>query len=380
MSPTSLPSPCRNPLLQLIDQQAELYLVVIDDSGRVRYANQFACRLAGGPLVGQPLSDQLVLFGAPFDPATLLENYQRSAQPQALTVQVANDLPRTFYFRLQRQDGDLLLLGEINGDDIALLRRNLIEANNELSNLTRQYQKANSELTKLNQQKNHFLGVAAHDLRNPLASILAYCDFLLEDIDQTNDEQIRFVQIIQNSSHYMLGLLEKLLDIARIEAGKLKLEMQPTALDLLIRNNLDINRPLAQKKGIALQFHSHESVPPLRLDPMKIEQVLNNLLSNAIKFSHSGSTIRVELFRTGDCATVAVHDQGIGIATKDLAQLFQPFTTLNARGTAGETTTGLGLAIVQKIITGHQGRIWVESHEGRGTSFFFSLPLTGTEI
>ena len=255
------------------------------------------------------------------------------------------------------------------------LYEDLSRVNNELANLQREMFKKNAELVKLNEQKNRFLGMAAHDLRSPLGVILTYSEFLeSEAASVLNAEQREFVTTIKEVSEFMLRMVTDLLDVAAIESGQLNLDRQSTDLAQLILRNVKLNRLLATKKDITVEFDPPDVPTMFSLDPGKIEQVLNNLIGNAIKFSHRGTKVRIRLSYSAGWATVAVVDQGQGIPSLDLSKLFKPFSKTSVRSTAGEQSTGLGLAIVRKIIEGHGGRIWVESEVGKGSTFFFTLP------
>lgn len=252
--------------------------------------------------------------------------------------------------------------------------------NNELVAMQRELAKQNAELERLNALKNQFLGMAAHDLRNPLSVIMSYSNFLMEDAGAAlNDEQREFLRIIRQSSEFMLHLVNDLLDIAQIEAGQLRLDLQPTDLVALVRRNLALNRVLAAKKNIEIQLND-EPLPPLPLDASKMEQVLNNLMDNAVKFSPPHTTITVRVARAPDddsSVLLTVQDQGPGIPPNELDKLFKPFQRASVKSPSGEKGTGLGLTIVKKIVEGHNGRIWVESQVGQGTTFFVTLPLQG---
>jgi signal transduction histidine kinase len=253
----------------------------------------------------------------------------------------------------------------------------LMRLNNELATLQRELAKKNVELGRLNDQKNQLLGMAAHDLRNPLGVILSYSEFLeAEAFPVLTAEQRAFVVTIRSTSEFLLKLLNNLLDIFAIESGELRLELHPISLRPLIERNVALNRVLAEKKQIRVEFHADAELPELPLDSGKIEQVLNNFLSNACKFSHPQTMIEVRLSREGDNAVVSVRDQGQGIPAAELGRLFQPFYKTSVQSTAGERSTGLGLAIVRRIVAGHGGRVWVESVAGQGSTFSFSLPLT----
>ncbi|EFI35374.1 histidine kinase [Desulfonatronospira thiodismutans ASO3-1] len=354
-------------------EHAAIILMTLDVDGRIQQANRFTHNLVGKDVTGRLLSEVIVDFTGSFD---LQNALQQEDEQHLFNVNSHSGLPQTFYFRFMEQNGKILAVGELNHLETEELRRNLVQLNNEFSNLNRELQKKNIELTKLNELKNHFLGMAAHDLRNPLGAIRNLSEFLLEEArDSLSDEYIQFLELIHTSSNFMLSLLDQLLDIARIEAGKLELDFQSTDLISLIKSVVDINKILAEKKKIQIRLEHFETIPYVELDSMKIEQVMHNLLSNAIKFSPEGNLIKVHVFLSGEHVTVAVTDKGPGIPEEDIQKLYQPFTKTSVKTPEGEKSTGLGLAIVHKIILGHMGKIWVESKVDQGTTFFFSLPV-----
>jgi signal transduction histidine kinase len=254
----------------------------------------------------------------------------------------------------------------------------LSQLNNELANLQRELAKKNVELERLNQVKDQFLGMAAHDLRTPLSVVLGYSSFLQEDLGETlSREHAEFLSVICTSSRFMLRLVNSLLDVATIESGKLELDLQPTDLAALVVRNVALNATLAEPKDVGLVCRCDEAIPPMLLDGPRIEQVLNNLLSNAIKFSYPQTMVEVRLSHQGNHVVLAVADQGQGIAEDQREDLFQWFARTRVKGTAGETGTGLGLAIAQKIVEAHMGDIWVESALGQGSTFYVSLPVEG---
>ncbi|MBC8227928.1 HAMP domain-containing histidine kinase [bacterium] len=247
--------------------------------------------------------------------------------------------------------------------------------NNELVTMQRELAKKNVELERLNQHKDQFLGMAAHDLRTPLAVILSYSEFLLDEaVDRLNEEHLEFLSIIHSSSEFMLQLVNELLDVATIESGKLQLNYQPTDLVDLLERNVALNRVLAKKKQIRLSIHYAEQLPEMMVDAAKIEQVLNNLIANAIKYSYLDSTVEIRAARHGNRAVISVKDEGQGIPAAELENLFELFGKTSIRTTGGEKITGLGLAIAPKIVHEHQGEIWLESQQGIGTTFYVSLP------
>lgn len=250
----------------------------------------------------------------------------------------------------------------------------LSRLNNDLATTQRELAKSNVELDRLNVQKNEFLGIAAHDLRNPLQVILTYSQFLLDEAHDLDPEHREFVRTIRSSSDFMLRLVDDLLDVARIEAGKLELGLEPVDLGALVERNVALNRVLAESKGTRIELVREGEPGEMVLDGPKIEQVLNNLIGNAVKFSPPGSTVEVRLAAGQDGISISIRDQGEGIKPEDLETLFRPFQKGRNQSTAGEKSTGLGLAIVKRIVEGHRGEIRVESAPGEGTVFHIHLP------
>jgi PAS domain S-box-containing protein len=231
------------------------------------------------------------------------------------------------------------------------------------------------KLEHLNQLKNEFLGMAAHDLRNPIATSLILAELLCDEVATVlTEEQLGYLSDIQSSSKFMLQLIDDLLDVSSIEAGLLRLDRRPSDLRKLLEYNAGLNSKLARQKYIHVGLQIEGELPILSLDEGKIEQVLNNLISNAVKFSEVGTAVEVYAAAQDGGALISVRDHGPGISEAEQVKLFQPFGRTNVQSTAGERSTGLGLAISRNIVQGHGGRIWVESHVGKGSKFLFTLP------
>lgn len=252
----------------------------------------------------------------------------------------------------------------------------MTKLNNEMLNLQRDLQKKNSQLQRVLEERNQFIGMAAHDLRNPLGGVLSMAEILLEgECGPVTEEQIEYLGIIQETTAHMLEIVNQMLEITKIDSGKLELYYSDADLIGLIKRTISLNEPKAAKKEIAVHFDP--PIPELHLtaDQAKILQVLDNLLTNAIKFSHrkTNITIIVKEFETE--AEVTVEDEGQGIPEEELPKLFTPFAKISVTGTSGEQSTGLGLAICKQIIEGHGGAIRVRSVPQKGSSFRFTLPL-----
>ena len=363
----------RDKLVHYLDQDSSVIAITIGKDGTILQSNKFASELTGKKLDGCNVNDFFICFDKPFN---LSECLLSSHEKKLLNINTSSGLPSTYYFQFYDLEKSILAIGEVNSLEIELLRKNMVELNQELNNLSRELQKKNAELKKLNDLKNQFLGMAAHDLRSPIGIITGYSNFLLEDLKvYLNPEHIKLLNSILSSSEFMLRLLNDLLDISAIESGKLQLNLVKTDIADVIKQNVKLNNFTANKKNINIHFNCSEKIPEIIFDVSKIEQVLNNLISNAVKFSLPGTIVTVSLFLSANDVTVAVADQGQGIPEADLDKLFKPFEKTSIKSTAGEKSTGLGLSIVRKLVIAHKGKIWVESKTGTGSVFYFSIPL-----
>jgi signal transduction histidine kinase len=252
----------------------------------------------------------------------------------------------------------------------------LSRLNNELVTAQRELTKRNVELERLNEIKNRFIGIAAHDLRNPLQVIEGYSQMLVDgQLGGVSPGQEKVISVIRKNSDYMLKLVTDLLHISKVEAGKLHLDLRETDLPALLETNVEFNRLLAGRKQIEIRLSREEGIPTLRVDAPKIEQVLNNLIGNAIKFSYPKTTVVVRAARREREVVIDVRDEGQGIPAGELDRLFIPFESHSVKSTGGEPSTGLGLAIAKRIVEGHGGELRVRSEVGVGSTFSFSLPV-----
>jgi two-component system sensor histidine kinase/response regulator len=241
--------------------------------------------------------------------------------------------------------------------------------------LSEQQRRLVEQLNHSNAAKNRLMGMVAHDLRNPLASIRGLAEFLRDgSVGAPTPEQRELVDHIFTASQAMLDLINELLDAAVVEAGELRVELQPASLAGLLESSVTLNNINAAKKGTRITLDPAGCPPVLRMDPRKIRQVVDNLLSNAVKFSPPGAAIDIWTEDLpGQCAVV-VRDQGPGIPENERDRLFQDFGRTSVRPTAGEPSIGLGLAICRKIIEAHGGTIAAENQPGGGCLFTFTLP------
>ncbi|MBK8034955.1 MAG: hybrid sensor histidine kinase/response regulator [Chloroflexi bacterium] len=240
---------------------------------------------------------------------------------------------------------------------------------------TAELEEMNGRLLTLNQQKDSFLGMAAHDLRTPLTVLQGFTDLLTHPSARPEDFK-EFIVIIRETIQQMLVLLDDLLDITAIEAGKLTLRPETVAIAPFIERICKLSYRIGEQKGIQLVTDVAPDLPPITFDPRRIEQVLNNLLSNAFKFSHGGTTVTVQVRTRPDAVEFAVIDQGQGIRANEIDMVFGEFQRVSTKPTGDEGSTGLGLSICRRIVDLHNGHIAVESESGQGSRFYFTLPLT----
>jgi signal transduction histidine kinase len=249
-------------------------------------------------------------------------------------------------------------------------------ATSELATLHRTLSKQAAELDRANARKDALLGMAAHDLRSPLTSMIGFTWALRRLLEDQSDPQLStLLDRIERSTSRMLSLVEDLLETAVLADGTVQLDRAPVDLVALVREVVASHAPGAREKGVAMHTDAPGSLE-VDLDDDRIMQVLDNLLSNAVKFSPAdrGATVTVTVVDDGDDVTVSVRDEGIGIGEEFLPLLFEPFAHEHPGGTAGESCTGLGLSITRALVAAHGGSIEADSEPGAGTTFTVRLP------
>jgi PAS domain S-box-containing protein len=238
-------------------------------------------------------------------------------------------------------------------------------------------QRAREAAEAANRTKSQFLANMSHELRTPLNAIIGFSE-LLEDqaYGDLNERQHKYVTNILSSGRHLLQLVNDILDLAKVEAGRLTVEASEFTVGTALDDMQRIVEPLALAKRIALTVECGVDLPRLTADRPKVKQILYNLVSNAIKFTPEGGRVDVAAREQAEGIVISVADTGIGIAKEDLERVFLEFEQLDSSYARQQEGTGLGLALTRRLVELHGGRIWVESEIGRGSTFSFVLPLT----
>ncbi|MFN8359165.1 MAG: tetratricopeptide repeat-containing sensor histidine kinase [Candidatus Kapaibacterium sp.] len=262
--------------------------------------------------------------------------------------------------------------------DLALIQREqdiLREKNAELNELNQELELKNEQLLLLNVEKNEFLGIASHDLKNPLSAITMIANALATDTTSLSYDEIReMAEDISASSKRMYQLIINLLDINKIEQGNMFAEKEVFSVADYTHRAIEHHRPAALGKNIGITVDIIDA--QMEASPLIYTQILDNLISNAVKFSQTGTAVHVRmLLRNETTIQIRVQDQGPGLTEDDKSKLFKKFSKLSARPTGGELSTGLGLSIVKKLVESMNGTIWCESTIGEGATFVVEFPV-----
>jgi len=249
------------------------------------------------------------------------------------------------------------------------------KTNDAIKLLYKELAEKNKKLQELDQLKSDFVSTVSHELRTPLTTMKEFASIIADEIPgKLNDEQKEYVGIIKGNIDRLARLINDLLDISKIEAGKLELRKKFVNIVNLAEDVVLILKPKADEKDISLKTSFQGALPEVYIDPDKIIQVFTNLIGNAIKFTPRNGEIVVELIDKSEEVECRVTDTGVGISPENLEKVFKRFQQFNREAGAGAKGTGLGLAITKELVNTHNGEIWVESQPGKGTKFAFTLP------
>lgn len=246
--------------------------------------------------------------------------------------------------------------------------------NNELQERLNQLSNSKEELEKLQAQKDELFALIIHDIKNPAALIKSLVD-LLRSYDLSAVEKQEIIDDIAETTARIVSLSQEVTKILALETTKLELKLEPVQIENIVKDVVNRNYIAAKNKNIEMTYEVAKNLPDIELDAQKIDEVVDNLVSNAIKFTQHGGKVHVRAYLENKSVIVEVNDNGLGLTEEDIKKAFQRGSKLSAQPTGNETSTGLGLWIVRKLIDAHNGRVWVKSTLGKGSSFAFSLPL-----
>jgi signal transduction histidine kinase len=268
--------------------------------------------------------------------------------------------------------------GEFAADTIELLRTFATQSALAIQNarLFQEIEDKSRQLEAASRHKSEFLANMSHELRTPLNAVIGFSEVLLQRMfGALNDKQDEYLKDIYASGQHLLSLINDILDLSKIEAGRMELTPAPFHLPGALENAVTLVKERAGRHGIALELDLDPSLVEVIADERKVKQVVLNLLSNAVKFTPEGGRIVLRAARREGAVEIAVSDTGVGIAPEDQAAIFEEFRQVGSDDRRREGT-GLGLALARKFVELHGGRIRVESAVGRGSTFTFTLPLT----
>jgi PAS domain S-box-containing protein len=366
-------------------------ILEVDSEGRIVLLNAVAEKMFGftrAELLGQPM--ELLI---PSDLRSRHEQHRAAYRSRPTTRPMGSGLD----LYAQRKDGSHfpveISLSPVKSEDgfrVSAIVRDVTERKQaeqrikvlhetftkELSTANQQLELRNREVERANRLKSEFLASMSHELRTPLHTIIGFSELLSEELEgPLNEKQKRFMNHIHQDSLHLLELINEVLDLSKIEAGRLELRLETFDIIAALDEALSTAKALGAQKSIAIDSRVPGGIA-LYADRIRVKEILYNLLSNAVKFTPDGGKIRIEATLDAGSITISVTDTGIGIAADEHESVFNKFYQVGSTTKGVREGTGLGLAITKRLVEQHGGKIWVESERGRGSRFSFTLPLT----
>lgn len=284
----------------------------------------------------------------------------------------------TLQLECSRQKAEIASLrGQI--DAMNVRSSQLTNQNKDLQNSLTKLSKHKSELEELQQQKDELFAVIIHDIKNP-ASLIKSLVELLTSYDLSATEQQEIINDIANTTIKIVALSQEVSRILSLESSKMMLSFEKCDLNQVVQDVFHRNYINAKNKNLNMYHELDNTLPDAEIDPQKIDEVIDNLISNAIKYTSIGGTISIKTYKQDENLVFEVSDNGLGLTEEDLKHAFQRGARLSAKPTQGESTTGLGLWIVKKLLDAHNGKVWVKSTVGKGSTFSFSIPKNQPQI
>jgi PAS domain S-box-containing protein len=323
------------------------------------------------------------LVGRPYTIIAEPKNQSFDIQNKVSTL-VKDGYVRSLAAELTRKDGSIMSVlvssnAILDENGVFKMSRTVVIDISEQKRLENELTKANEELYHLNQEKNRFIGIASHDLQNPISAIMMTTELLKKTGSNLTEVQRKLLRNVENATDRMSSLIKNVLNLNRIERGIIQPEFKMMNVKSCVWDVVNRNLIFAEKKKIKLVFNAlNEKDLTLTTDSNYFSHIIENLISNAIKFTHTGKTVEVTVEKKEKSIRVHVKDEGQGIKHEELHLLFHQFEKLSARPTAGEYSTGLGLSIAREYAQILRGSIEVESEWGIGSTFTLVMPINVT--
>jgi signal transduction histidine kinase/GGDEF domain-containing protein len=313
------------------------------------------------------------------------------SKPETLTMMMTGHGTIDSALEAMKRGASDYLMKPLNLDELIVRIRKVLDEKQRfvrLKDFADRLEKANQELRRIDGMKSEFVSVASHELRTPLAAIKNAVQLVLKGTaGKINENQEKFLSMAERNINRLTNILNDLLNLSKIESGKIELKFENIGLKGIIELTASSLRPHADGKSIKIDLEINEPLPAVYGDPEKIERILTNLVGNAIKFTPEGGRILIiaqplahdEKTGYGDRVAVSVKDTGIGIPEDQLEKIFEKFHQVEGSLHRSVSGTGLGLAITKGLVEAHQGKIWVESEVGKGSTFTFTLLISEGE-
>lgn len=359
---------------EAISTFAQDAIIVIDNKGNITFWNKAAERIFGYTRE-EVLGQDVHLLLAPDDQQDICKaaflRFQETGEGLAIG--------KTLVMQARRKGGSEFTVELSLSDAMVKNERTavgVIRDITERKEMEEALLQAKITAENASRTKSEFLANMSHELRTPLNAIIGFSDLLLDGyFGELNEKQSRSANNISNSGRHLLGIINDILDLSKIESGKTKLEPEVLSVRSLLEEIISFMEPLAADKDIVLGLEMGQRSDRILADRSKLKQVLYNLIGNAIKFTDTGGSITIRALFEENMVHISVADTGIGIELRDQEKLFKPFTQLDSSSSKKYHGTGLGLALAKELVELHKGRIWVESEPGKGSCFTFTLPV-----
>jgi len=358
-------------------------IYLMTDSGKINMVNRIGIKMTG--------YNRAEIIGKHFSKLFRSEDYEKLITE----VKKSRRLRRMYHFQtaiicksgellpvelsvipVKNQNGSLVFQGIVRDISERLQHEEETQRRSqEIQRMNEELIEKNLKLQELYDLKTRFVSNISHELRTPLNGILGYTELLRDEVyGSLTPEQLQALKNIINSGTHLLNLINELLDFAKIQSGNFKIYREPASIYSIVEAAVNTVKPAMQEKKLHLLVNLEKDLPNINVDSQKIYQVLLNILSNAIKFTAAGE-IEITVRRQDDYALFSVRDTGIGIAPEDLNKVFLDFHQVDGGITRTFGGAGLGLGLAKYMVESHQGKIWVESILGKGSIFFFNLPI-----